>query len=187
MVNSAMTTTSIRRLLAVPFAHLIAPDGLPRRFTSLVQDSTFLGVIHGFERQLAKVMATALGVVLVLASVQLMWLLGHELIDPHIQWFGEDLIRLLDQVLVILIALEVMQNLTAYLRDHVVQIELVLVTALTALAREVIVMSPHSEHNPFFLIGIGVAVLAFAATYWLVRHSHASRPPSDTVTRQGAG
>lgn len=92
----------------------MAPDGLPRRFSSLVQDSTFLEVIHGFERQLAfeyqlaQVMATALGMVLVLASVQLMWLLGHALIAPHIQWFGEDLIRLLDQVLVILIALEVM-------------------------------------------------------------------------------
>ena len=74
-------------------------------------------------------MATALGMVLVLASIQLMWLLGQELIDPHIQWFGEDLIRLLDQVLVILITLEVMQNITGYPRDHVIQIELALVTA----------------------------------------------------------
>lgn len=114
-----MTTTSIRRLLAVPLAHLMAPDGLPRRFSSLVQDSTFLEMIHGIEpqlafaHQLAKVMATALGMAL-----------------------------LLDQVLVIPIALEVMQNLTGYPRDHVIQIELALVTA---------------------------------------------RPPSDKVTRQGAG
>jgi hypothetical protein len=94
MVIPAMTTTAIRRLLAAPFAHLMAPDGLPRRFTSLVQDCTFLGVIHGLEHQLAMVMATTLGVVLVK-----------------------------------LIALEVMQNLTAYQRDHVVQIELALVSA----------------------------------------------------------
>jgi hypothetical protein len=53
---------------------------------------------------------------------------GHN-IDPHIKWFSEDLIRLLDQVLVILIALEVMQNLTGYPRDHVIRIELALVTA----------------------------------------------------------
>ncbi|CAK6689950.1 hypothetical protein OGCDGJMD_00735 [Cyanobium usitatum str. Tous] len=33
------------------------------------------------------------------------------------------------------IALEVQQNLTAYLRDQVVQIELVLLTAMTAVAR----------------------------------------------------
>ncbi|MEA5416514.1 phosphate-starvation-inducible PsiE family protein [Synechococcus sp. BA-132 BA5] len=57
-----------------------------------------------------------------------MWLLGHDWIDPHNQWFGEELIRLLDQVLVILIALEVMQNLTGYPRDHVILIELALVT-----------------------------------------------------------
>ena len=35
----------------------------------------------------------------------------------------------------IFIALEVQQNLTAYLRDQMVQIELVLLTAMTAVAR----------------------------------------------------
>ena len=73
------------------------------------------------------------------------------------------MIRLLDQVLVILIALEVLQNLTAYLREHVVQIELVLITALTALARKVIVMPPGVQKDPSELVGLGAAVLALAA------------------------
>ena len=40
-----------------------------------------------------------------------------------------------DRLLLILVSLEVLQNLTAYLRDQVVQIELVLLTAMTAVAR----------------------------------------------------
>ena len=47
---------------------------------------------------------------------------------------------ILGDLLTVLIALEVLQNITSYLRRHVVQIELVLVTALTAVARKVIVL-----------------------------------------------
>jgi len=81
---------------------------------------------------------------------------------------------------VILIALEVLQNLTAYLREHVVQIELVLITALTAVARKVIVMPPGVQKNSGELIGLGVAVLSLAAAYWLVRQSHFIRRPTRT-------
>lgn len=83
MVNRTMAATSIRRLLAAPFAHLMASNVLPRRFSSLVQDSTDLEVIHGFEHQLAfehqvaQVTATALGMVLVLALGVMQNLTGY--------------------------------------------------------------------------------------------------------------
>ena len=146
-----------------------------------LSDRSFLGWITGFERALAKVLATALSLVLVVASVQMLLFLGNDLLDLQVNWTGEGLIRLLDEILVILIALEVLQNLTAYLREHVVQIELVLVTALTAVARKVIVMPPGMQKSPAELIGLGVAVLALAAAYWLVRQSHLRVRPTRTV------
>jgi uncharacterized membrane protein (DUF373 family) len=98
-----------------------------------------------------------------------------------VDWSGEALIRLLDQVLVLLIALEVLQNLTAYLRDNVVQIELVLATALTAVSRKLIVMPPGVQKNPSDLLGLGFAAVALAATYWLVRNAQVKRQPSRTA------
>lgn len=141
-------------------------------------DRGFLKAITAFERALAKVLSVLLTAVLVVAALQLVLFLGFDLLDLQVNWTGEGLIRLLDQVLVILIALEVLQNLTAYLREHVVQIELVLVTALTAVARKVIVMPPGVQKNPADLIGLGFAVLSLAAAYWLVRQSHLKRVPS---------
>jgi len=135
-------------------------------------DSDFLRAITVFERTLAKVLSLVLTVVLVVAGLQLVLFLSGDLLDLNVNWTGEGLIRLLDEVLVILIALEVLQNLTAYMREHAVQIELVLVTALTALARKVIVMPPGVQKNPADLIGLGVAVLSLAGAYWLVRQSH---------------
>ncbi|MEN9767226.1 phosphate-starvation-inducible PsiE family protein [Vulcanococcus sp.] len=144
----------------------------------LISDRTYLRGITLFERSLAKVLSTTLTVVLVVATVQLLIFLGSDLLDLQVNWTGEGLVSLLDQVLVILIALEVLQNLTAYLREHVVQIELVLVTALTAVARKVIVMPPGVQKNPADLIGLGFAILSLAAAYWLVRQSHLRRLPS---------
>ena len=146
----------------------------------LFDDRSFLQAITGFERALAKVLSVVLTAVLVVATLQLLLFLGSDLLDLNVNWTGEGLIRLLDQVLVILIALEVLQNLTAYLREHVVQIELVLITALTAVARKVIVMPPGTQKNSGELIGLGVAVLSLAAAYWLVRQSHLMRRPTRT-------
>ena len=70
-------------------------------------------------------------------------------------WLGNDLIKVLGDLLTVLIALEVLQNITSYLRRHVVQIELVLVTALTAVARKVIVLPSGAENKPQLLVGLG--------------------------------
>lgn len=148
-------------------------------------DRTFLNAITRFERSLAKLLSLALGVVLVVAGLQLLAALAVDLLDLQVNWTGEGLVRLLDQVLVILIALEVLQNLTAYLREHVIQIELVLVTALTAVARKVIVMPPGVQKNPADLIGLGFAIVSLAAAYWLVRQSHLSRLPSRIEPARG--
>lgn len=141
-------------------------------------DRAYLRAITSFERALAKVLSLVLSGVLVVAAIQLLMFVGNDLLDLSVNWTGEGLIRLLDEVLVILIALEVLQNLTAYLREHAVQIELVLVTALTAVARKVIVMPPGVQKNPADLIGLGFAVLSLAAAYWLVRQSHITRLPT---------
>lgn len=163
-----------------------SPLHVRRRIGPWAQDAGFLRFIHGFERLIAKVLSLGLVLVVVVATAQLLWFLMADLADLRVQWIGEPLIALLDQILVILIALEVLQNLTAYLREHVVQIELVLITALTALARKVIVMPPGVQKDPSELVGLGVAVLALAAAYWLVRQSHITRMPTRRALTTGS-
>ena len=87
---------------------------------------------------------------------------------------GDDLIKILGDLLTVLIALEVLQNITSYLRRHVVQIELVLVTALTAVARKVIVLPSGAENKPQLLVGLGIAVVSLSAAYWLVKRANAT-------------
>jgi uncharacterized membrane protein (DUF373 family) len=145
----------------------------------LFNDKRFLASIHSYERQLAKLLALLLAVVIGFAAIELLVESGVKISQWQTNWFDGSLIKLLDRLLLIFIALEVLQNVTAYLRDQVVQIELVLLTALTAVARKVIVLPPGTENKPALMAGFGLIVLGLAAAYWLVlkaRQSQAIQP-----------
>jgi uncharacterized membrane protein (DUF373 family) len=137
----------------------------------LFSDRCFLASIHSYERQLAKLLALLLAVVIGFAAVELFLESGWKILQWQTNWFDGSLLKLLDRLLLIFIALEVLQNITAYLRDQVVQIELVLLTALTAVARKVIVFPAGTEDKPQLMVGFGAIVVGIAAAYWLVRHA----------------
>jgi uncharacterized membrane protein (DUF373 family) len=144
-------------------------------------DNRFLSAIHGYERLLAKLLAVLLAVVVGLGTIELFADTTLKAINLQTDWFDGSLIKLLDRLLLIFIALEVLQNVTAYLRDQVVQIELVLLTALTAVARKVIVLPPGTENKPALMAGFGLIVVGIAAAYWLVLIArHGSQPAVKT-------
>ena len=145
-----------------------------------LDDSRYLALIDGAERWIAKVLGLVLLVVMLVAAAQLVWQVAWAIANPATPWLGDKLTRVLGDLLNILIAVEVLQNITSYLRRHVVQIELVLITAMTAVARKVIVLPPGAESKPQLLAGLGVAVLALAAAYWLVRAVNRRRMPART-------
>ena len=143
-----------------------------------LSDSRFLSGIHSYERLLAKLLAILLAVVIGIGTAQLFVETGLKIAGFQTNWFDGSLIKLLDRLLLIFIALEVLQNVTAYLRDQVVQIELVLLTALTAVARKVIVLPPGTENKPALMAGFGLIVVGIAAAYWLVLIARRSTAPS---------
>ena len=137
----------------------------------------FLRLVDRGEREVARILTLITTVVISAALIQLVISLGWKLwtgvVESQATWLGDDLIKVLGDLLTVLIALEVLQNITSYLRRHVVQIELVLVTALTAVARKVIVLPSGAEDKPQLLIGLGVAVVSLSAAYWLVKRANA--------------
>lgn len=155
------------------------------RLKETFSDEGFMTLVERFERQLAKLLSVLICIVLVAATVQLVVSVLSEFNNPATGWLGDDLIKILGDVLTLLIALEVLQNVTAYLRRHVIQIELVLITALTAVARKVIVLPPGAENKPMLLLGLGVTVVSLSAGYWLVRKADVRN--SDPRTAQARG
>lgn len=94
----------------------------------------------------------------------LRYLKGTMTIDEVFGIFGE--------LLLILIGLELMHTVKAYLQDHTVHVEAVLAVALVALARKVIAANL-KDYQGTVVVGLALLIIALAGGYWLViRRGH---------------
>lgn len=143
-----------------------------RLVSSIFDDRHFLELLGRFERVLARVLAVALGLVIVVATFHLLAHMAQAVYRTDVNLMKDGLVPLLGELLTLLIALEVLQSITAYLQHHTIQLELVLATALTALARKVIVLKPDVEDPAPLIVALGAAIVFLSAGYWMVRKAH---------------
>lgn len=143
-------------------------------------DRGYLRMVDRFEQVIAKLLGVLLVLLIVLASAELIRQLIMALVLRQTVWQGDALIAYFGELLNILIALELLQNITAYLKRHAVQIQLVLLTAITAVARKLIVLPGTAESKPLMVVALGLTVLALAGAYWLMRQVNEPEPATRT-------
>jgi uncharacterized membrane protein (DUF373 family) len=132
------------------------------------QDESFLDGLKVFENILSKVLSLFMIAVILVSVIDLGFILFYGLLDPPDDFLGRTLINIFGLFLNILIALEILENITAYLRQHVVQVELVIVTSITAVARKIIILD-FAKTSGIDLIGLALAVFALSISYWIIR------------------
>jgi uncharacterized membrane protein (DUF373 family) len=141
------------------------------------RDENFMRSIHTIENLVSKVLSVALIVVILVSLYDLVVILIKDLFTTEpIGFFSKTLIEIFGLFLNILIALELLENVTAYLRKHIVQVELVVVTALIAISRKIIIFDPN-KYSKDDLIALTVGTLALAASYWLIRKVNRDNRP----------
>jgi uncharacterized membrane protein (DUF373 family) len=148
-----------------------------RRFLQLIahlgNDENFLIGLKKLETLVSKVLSIAMVGILLTAVFELCLFISYEiffnnsLADPD-KFSTVTLIKIFGLFLNILIALEVLENITAYLKKHVVQLELVVVTSLTAVARKIIIFD-FNKATGLELMALAIAILTLSISYWIVR------------------
>lgn len=142
---------------------------LSKKVESVTGVESFLGFLDRIESLVAKLLSLAMVVVLIFTVFDLgVFLFFALFIPPGDRSEKTFLIEVFGLFLNILIALEIMENITAYLRKHVVQVELVFITALIAGARKIIILDL-AKVSGDQLIGLGVAILSLSLGYWIMR------------------
>jgi uncharacterized membrane protein (DUF373 family) len=81
---------------------------------------------------------------------------------------NEQVYGIFADLLLVLIGLELMHTVKAYLQDHTVHVEVILAVALVALARKVIVVNLKDQGSS---IGLALLIIALAGGHWLLRRS----------------
>jgi uncharacterized membrane protein (DUF373 family) len=141
----------------------------------LFSDKSFIKLTKRLEDLVAKLLAIAMFFVIVVAVFDLFFVLTKELVhEPSFGFLEESIIKIFGVFLNVLIALEILENITSYLRNHAIQLELVVVTSLTAVARKIIVFK--GTESGIQLNGLAFAILSLAISYWIIKRTNRCDP-----------
>jgi len=85
---------------------------------------------------------------------------------------AHELIAVLGAFLLVLIGVELLDTIKAYFRENAIHVEIVVLLAIIAVARKVILLDPTGTNGIEFgveMMGIGVIVVGLAAGYYLIK------------------
>lgn len=142
------------------------------RLVRNLRSDVFLERLKQIEGIIARVLSIAMLVVILVTVIDLAIVLYQSLFSFEDDgFFRTTLTEIFGLFLSVLIALEILENITAYIRRHVVQVELVIATALTAVGRKLIILDLEKVSG-VSLIGLAIAIFALSVSYWIVRAVH---------------
>lgn len=129
--------------------------------------------IEKFEKYVYAVLMGLLMLVLVGSLIDLLALLYDAfLVTSPGLIENRELTTVLGAFLLVLIGVELLDTLKAYFRENAIHVEIVVLLAIIAVARKVILLDPtgmtYFEFG-FELMGIGVIVVGLAAGYFLIK------------------
>jgi uncharacterized membrane protein (DUF373 family) len=141
-----------------------------KRILEALHDDNVLQVLSGFEGLIAKILSIAMVIVILASVYDLGFFLFSALVTDPVGRFGsgEILFQIFGLFLNVLIALEILENITAYLKRHVVHVELVIVTSLIAVSRKIIILDLDKK-DASDLIALAVAVVCLSGSYCIIR------------------
>ncbi|MGB3534336.1 MAG: phosphate-starvation-inducible PsiE family protein [Microcoleaceae cyanobacterium] len=139
-----------------------------RHIKTRCADEEFILFLEQIQVVISKVLSLAMVVLIIIACCHLIIYLAKELIFNQTLLLKNTLFELFGLFLNILIALELLENISAYLRKHIIQVELVIVTSLIAVARKIILFDLDKK-SAWDLMSLGVALIALSSSYWIIR------------------
>ena len=130
-------------------------------------------IVNKFEKIVYEFLMALLMFVLVASLAELVWSIFQSLTnDPVFLLESHELITVLGAFLLVLIGIELLDTIKAYFRENVIHVEIVVLLAIIAIARKVILLDPTAISGIEFgieLMGIGVIVVGLAGGYYLIK------------------
>ena len=124
-------------------------------------------------------LAVMLVLVMILSTVHLGVLIGQEIWKPP-KWLipVQGLLEIFGYFLLVLIGVELLETLKAYVRKDVIHVRVVLEVALIAMARKVIIEEPNTVPG-MTLFGIAALILALGIAFYFERQAKREPHPGE--------
>ncbi|MBK1723029.1 phosphate-starvation-inducible PsiE family protein [Thiocystis violacea] len=129
-------------------------------------------IFHWFEQTLALVLLILISVVAVEAVFELCVVLYQDLVSADglpLLDIGQ-LFEVFGMFLVVLIAVELMASIYMYMMDKSVHVEIMLLIAITALTRKVVVLDVESKGDPaMYMLGLAALLATLIGGFYLIK------------------
>ena len=130
-----------------------------------------LDLLKKFEKAITVTLVALMAVVLLLATIELGWIIVKDVITPPVLLLEiNELLDIFGLFLLVLIGVELLETIKAYLKDNVVHFEVVMTVAMIAIARKVITLDV-KELPGVTLLGIAAIIVALAAASYYFRRA----------------
>jgi uncharacterized membrane protein (DUF373 family) len=126
-------------------------------------------VIKKFERIIVTALIVMMGLTILLATIELAWLIIKDVITPPVILLEiNELLDIFGLFLLVLLGIELVSTLKTYLTENEIHVEVVFAVALIAIGRKVIILDV-KEISSLSLLGIAAIILSLSVGYFLVK------------------
>jgi len=135
-----------------------------------------LELVNKFERGVYYALMIMLAAVIFLGVIELIIILiTATLADLSYRLVNHEILEIFGYFLLILIGIELLETMKAYLLKNEIHVEIIILVAIIAVARKIILLDPFVEGtellNSAGMIALGVVIIALAASFYLVKKS----------------
>ncbi len=128
-------------------------------------------LVQGIERYIIKTLIALMSILLILATIELGYTVFRAIETSNSETFIIDLDNLMNVFgvfLLVVIGIELLDTIKVYFREHVIHVEVVLLVAIIAIARKIIVLD-FDQYSGLAIMAIAAILLALAAGYYLIK------------------
>jgi uncharacterized membrane protein (DUF373 family) len=139
-----------------------------------------LTFLKKFERIIVTTLIVMMAVTILLATVELGWLIIKDIITPPIILLEiDELLDIFGLFLLVLLGIELASTLKTYLTEKEIHVEVVFTVALIAIGRKVIILDV-KDISSLSLLGIAAIIISLSVGYFLVKRAFLGKGSQDS-------
>lgn len=131
-----------------------------------------LDIFKKFEKGVVTALAALMAATILFSTLELAVTLFRDLASPPLLMLEmNELLDIFGLFLLVLLGIELLETMKAYLRENVVHVEVVMIVAIIAIARKVIILDI-KELQGTILLGLAALLAALAFGYVHIKRTH---------------
>jgi uncharacterized membrane protein (DUF373 family) len=124
-----------------------------------------------FERIIVLTLMVFMMIAVLLSTIEVGVILWQQMMEPPVLLLNvNEMMEVFGFILMVIIGLELLETIKAYLNDHEVHVEVVLLVALVAVARKVIILD-YKDVEPEMMLAVAALVISMSVGFYVVRRS----------------